>query len=336
MASYTVLDTQQTSSARDRQREGSFNYAEAVLNTQAFILSRQWAGQRDGQLPGLPAGHDVGLLSPGSPAEREREGRGLQLGAELEELGARRRVRQPLRRHRRRAPRTGTPTTTTASGSAPRPRCAAARARSSSWSRSSSSPSCCPSARSSPGHFDVTNPTASSLHRHQPGRDERPSGDRALQPELQRLRRLRPQQGPDRPRRRGSRARVRGQAGARARGPRAPARARDRRRHLLHRLPQRGAAHRQGRVGRELHHRLHEQLGVQLRCRPRDADLELRHPDLKGNSTSTESSTTPTRPTRSRTWWSCSAAAIDHPSAASTSTATAASTSGRTRSTSTT
>jgi hypothetical protein len=44
MASYTVLDTQQTSSARDRQREGSFNYAEAVLNTQAFILSRQWPG----------------------------------------------------------------------------------------------------------------------------------------------------------------------------------------------------------------------------------------------------------------------------------------------------
>ena len=44
MASYTVLDTQQTNSARDRQREGSFNYAEAVLNTQAFILSRQWPG----------------------------------------------------------------------------------------------------------------------------------------------------------------------------------------------------------------------------------------------------------------------------------------------------
>src|SRR6185436_3686102 len=44
MAFYTILDTQQQSSARDRQREGSFNYAEAALNTQAFILSRQWAG----------------------------------------------------------------------------------------------------------------------------------------------------------------------------------------------------------------------------------------------------------------------------------------------------
>ena len=69
MASYSVIDTQQTSSARDRQREGSFNYAETVLNTQAFIISRQWAGQRDGQLPGLrQQGTDVGLSAPRRPS----------------------------------------------------------------------------------------------------------------------------------------------------------------------------------------------------------------------------------------------------------------------------
>jgi hypothetical protein len=44
LAAYSFSDTQQTESRRVRERESSFNYAEALLNTQAYVLSRNWAG----------------------------------------------------------------------------------------------------------------------------------------------------------------------------------------------------------------------------------------------------------------------------------------------------
>jgi hypothetical protein len=44
LAAYSVVDTQQTESMRTRQRESSFNLAEAALNSQSFVLSRRWAG----------------------------------------------------------------------------------------------------------------------------------------------------------------------------------------------------------------------------------------------------------------------------------------------------
>ena len=44
LAAYSVVDTQQTESMRERQRESSFNLAEAALNSQSFVLSRRWAG----------------------------------------------------------------------------------------------------------------------------------------------------------------------------------------------------------------------------------------------------------------------------------------------------
>jgi hypothetical protein len=44
LAAYSVVDTQQTESMRSRQRESSFNLAEAALNSQSFVLSRRWAG----------------------------------------------------------------------------------------------------------------------------------------------------------------------------------------------------------------------------------------------------------------------------------------------------
>jgi hypothetical protein len=44
MAAYAFVDTQQVESMRERHRESSFNFAEAALNSQSFVLSRRWAG----------------------------------------------------------------------------------------------------------------------------------------------------------------------------------------------------------------------------------------------------------------------------------------------------
>ena len=44
LAAYSFVDTQQVETTRERQRESSFNLAEAVLNSQSFTLSRRWAG----------------------------------------------------------------------------------------------------------------------------------------------------------------------------------------------------------------------------------------------------------------------------------------------------
>jgi Tfp pilus assembly protein PilX len=44
LAAYSFVDTQQQQAVRERQRESSFNLAEAVLNSQSFTLSRRWAG----------------------------------------------------------------------------------------------------------------------------------------------------------------------------------------------------------------------------------------------------------------------------------------------------
>jgi hypothetical protein len=44
LAAYSFVDTQQKASVQERQRESSFNLAEAALNSQSFVLSRRWAG----------------------------------------------------------------------------------------------------------------------------------------------------------------------------------------------------------------------------------------------------------------------------------------------------
>ena len=44
LAAYSVVDTQQGAAMKERQRESSFNLAEAALNSQSFVLSRRWAG----------------------------------------------------------------------------------------------------------------------------------------------------------------------------------------------------------------------------------------------------------------------------------------------------
>jgi Tfp pilus assembly protein PilX len=44
LAAYSFVDTQQVETQRERQRESSFNLAEAALNSQSFTLSRKWAG----------------------------------------------------------------------------------------------------------------------------------------------------------------------------------------------------------------------------------------------------------------------------------------------------
>lgn len=42
LATYSYVDTEVEQSANERTRESSFNYAEGVLNAQAFVLSRSW------------------------------------------------------------------------------------------------------------------------------------------------------------------------------------------------------------------------------------------------------------------------------------------------------
>jgi Tfp pilus assembly protein PilX len=44
LAAYSFVDQQQVETTRERQRESSFNLAEAALNSQSFVLSRRWAG----------------------------------------------------------------------------------------------------------------------------------------------------------------------------------------------------------------------------------------------------------------------------------------------------
>lgn len=44
LAAYSFVDTQQVETTKERQRESSFNLAEASLNSQSFVLSRRWAG----------------------------------------------------------------------------------------------------------------------------------------------------------------------------------------------------------------------------------------------------------------------------------------------------
>jgi hypothetical protein len=44
LAAIAVVDSQQRDSGRDRKRESTFQLSEGVLNTQIFLLSRQWPG----------------------------------------------------------------------------------------------------------------------------------------------------------------------------------------------------------------------------------------------------------------------------------------------------
>ena len=44
LAAFALADDQSTQSTKERGRESSFNFAEALLDTQAFILSRGWPG----------------------------------------------------------------------------------------------------------------------------------------------------------------------------------------------------------------------------------------------------------------------------------------------------
>jgi len=54
LATYSFADGQQGQAMRERQRESSFNLAEATLNNQAFILSRRWASSPT-SYPGTPS-----------------------------------------------------------------------------------------------------------------------------------------------------------------------------------------------------------------------------------------------------------------------------------------
>ena len=54
LAAYSVVDTQQNQTMKERQRESSFNLAEAALNSQSFVLSRRWAGAPTSFGPGTP------------------------------------------------------------------------------------------------------------------------------------------------------------------------------------------------------------------------------------------------------------------------------------------
>lgn len=82
LASYSILDTQQTSSARDRQREGSFNYAEAVLNTQAFVISRQWAGNATVNYPDCQQGATSGFCPQAAQLNASAQGEDFASGLE--------------------------------------------------------------------------------------------------------------------------------------------------------------------------------------------------------------------------------------------------------------
>lgn len=51
LATVSFVDTQQRESGRERVRESSFALAEGVLNSQIYLLSRQWPGQELQQYP---------------------------------------------------------------------------------------------------------------------------------------------------------------------------------------------------------------------------------------------------------------------------------------------
>jgi len=54
LAAYSFVDTQQVESMRERQRESSFNLAEAALNSQSYVLSRRWAGSSTAYATTIP------------------------------------------------------------------------------------------------------------------------------------------------------------------------------------------------------------------------------------------------------------------------------------------
>jgi hypothetical protein len=67
LAAYSFVDTQQTESVRERQRESSFNLAEAALNSQSFVLSRRWAGAASSYAATTPTCSDAGGVAVECP-----------------------------------------------------------------------------------------------------------------------------------------------------------------------------------------------------------------------------------------------------------------------------
>ena len=67
LAAYSVVDTQQTESMRERQRESSFNLAEAALNSQSFVLSRRWAGAASSYATTTPTCSNAGGVAVQCP-----------------------------------------------------------------------------------------------------------------------------------------------------------------------------------------------------------------------------------------------------------------------------
>lgn len=51
LASYSYVDSEQRESSRERVSESSFNLGEGTLNTQAFVLSRNWPGSANRAYP---------------------------------------------------------------------------------------------------------------------------------------------------------------------------------------------------------------------------------------------------------------------------------------------
>ena len=67
LAAYSVVDTQQVETMHERQRESSFNLAEASLNSQSYVLSRRWAGA-----PVLPGDRSRPARTPWRPRTSAR------------------------------------------------------------------------------------------------------------------------------------------------------------------------------------------------------------------------------------------------------------------------
>ena len=68
LATFATVDVQQGQSRAERTGESSFNLAEAALNTQAFVLSRDWPGTAQGAYPSSCSQQSGGRGCPESKA----------------------------------------------------------------------------------------------------------------------------------------------------------------------------------------------------------------------------------------------------------------------------
>ena len=82
LATYELVDAQQNQSGQERIRESAFNVAEAGLDTQAFVLSRDWPGTSAGAYPSECTQSSTGRGCPDPQNVRDAFDKNVDVGSD--------------------------------------------------------------------------------------------------------------------------------------------------------------------------------------------------------------------------------------------------------------